>query len=416
YYPYHHALATLDHQLGAVVFTGPVYLASGNPQLALNLYTFATFVLGGVFAAMLAAELTGSTEAGGLARSLFAFRSGRMDTLTHSHVLGNFWLPLALLLMLRYLGEPTWRRLGAAVGAALMLALTAWYNATLGPLALAIVVAAAVLRQGTRAAGAIGRLAVGALAAGAVIAALGVPYARVVRHFRSPPFHSWHPGGALRSTASEHRTISEGVIQDNSTGVEALVGVRDLTSAPWLKPLRRVGLVGGRFFPGFAGAALALVAMALLVRAQAIASWLAWPSLALGAIFASAVLSLAAHRFMGWPLVVVRSDWFFALLVLSFVVWIALPAPVAASHPWLEHARTYFVIALVGGALSLGVSVFLSGAPLGRGIYPANAPGFSLLRAPVRFGALFALGAAVLAACRYTALTRPLQGRARLAG
>src|SRR4051812_37490818 len=60
YYPYHHALTTLDHQLSAVLLAGPVYLVSGNAQLALNLYTFATFVLAGVFCALLVRELTGS--------------------------------------------------------------------------------------------------------------------------------------------------------------------------------------------------------------------------------------------------------------------------------------------------------------------------------------------------------------------
>jgi Interleukin-like EMT inducer len=415
YYPYHHSLATLDHQLGAVIFTGPVYLVSGNPQLALNLYTFATFVLGGVFCAMLAAEITGSFEAGLLAGSLFAFSSGRMENMNHSHVLGNFWLPLAMLLMHRYFAEPTWRRLAAAVAAALLLALTAWYNAALGPLALAIVTAAWVLRQRTRAAGAIGRLAVGAIVAGIVIAAVAIPYTRVTREFRSPPLRYWNPAGDAAPDTTEHRTISSSVIQDNSTGIEAFAGVRETASAPWLTPFRKLGLVGGRFFPGIVGAALALVAVILLFRAQARASWLAWPALALAAIFAAAVTSLAIHRFMGWPLFVSRSDWFFATLLASFVVWIALPMPASPAHPWLEHARTYFVVALAGGALSLGVSVYLSGKPIAHGIYPANAPGFDLLRAPVRFGALFALGSAVLAACGYAALTRRLQGRVRLA-
>jgi Interleukin-like EMT inducer len=415
YYPFQHALATLDHQLSAVVFTGPVYLVSGNAQLALNLYTFATFVLGGVFCAILAEELTGSIEAGVVAGSLFAFSSGRMENLNHSHVLGNFWLPLALLLMHRYLRAPSWRALAAAVGAALLLALTAWYNAALGPLALAIVVAAAVARRGVQAAGAIGRLAVGAAVAGVIVAAIALPYVRVVREFRSPPLHVWDPAGATAQEGSDHRAIPASVIQDNSTGLEAFGGVRGGTSAPWLGPLRNVGLVGGRFFPGMAGAALAVIAIVLLVRAQARASWLAWPALALAAIFTVAALSLATHRLPGWPLALSRSYGFFALLVLSFVAWIALPMPAAERHSWLEHARTYFVVALVGGALSLGVAVYLSGTPIARGIYPANAPGFELLRAPVRFGALVALGAAVLAACGYAAVTRTLQGHARTA-
>lgn len=416
YFPYHHALATLDHQLGAVVFTGPVSLVSGNPQLALNLYTFATFVLAGVFCALLAAELTGSPEAGLVAGSLYAFASGRMQNLNHSHVLGNFWLPLALLLMHQYLRTPTWRRLGALAGVSLLLALTAWYNAALGPLALALVAAGGLLRQGRRAAGPAGRLAIGALAAGAIVAAIAWPYSRVAGEFRSSPRYSLDPAGADAPDPGDHRTFSASVIQDNSTNLEGFAGVGVQTVAPWLKPLRKNGLLGGRFFPGIAGAALALVAVALLVRAQARASPLAWPALALGAIFVAAVLSVATRSFLlGWPLLVSRTEWFFPLLVLSFVLWIALPIAAPPAHPWVEHARTYFVIALVGGALSLGVTVYLAGTQITHGIYPVNAPGFDLLRAPVRFGALCALGIAVLAACGYAALTRRLEGRARIA-
>lgn len=415
YYPYHHALATLDHQLSAVVFAGPVYLVSGNPQLALNLYTFATFVLGGLFCALLAEELTGSTEAGVLAGSLFAFSSGRMENLNHSHVLGNFWLPLALLLMHRYVARPTWRGLVWTVGAALLLALTAWYNAALGPLAIALVAIAGLLRHRATAPAAIGRLAVGGLVAGLLVAAVALPYTRVVRQFRSPPQHLWDPAGASAAEPQEHRAFSESVIQDNSTGLEAFGGVRETASAPWLGAFRKVGLVGGRFFPGVAGATLALAAFALLAAAQVRASRLAWPALALGAIFAVAVLSLTMRTFVGWPLQLSRSDWFFAVLIASFVLWIALPLASTPAHPWLEHARTYFVIALVGGALSLGVTVYLSGTPIAHGIYPAAAPGFELLRAPVRFGALCALGIAVLAACGYAAATRRLEGRMRLA-
>ena len=414
YYPYHHALATLDHQLSAAVFTGPVYLVSGNAQLALNLYTFATFVLGGVFCATLAAELTGSTGAGLVAGSLFAFSSGRMENLNHSHVLGNFWLPLALLLMHRYTVAPSWRRLAGAVVAALMLALTAWYNAALAPLAIGIVAVAGFVSH-RPSAGTLVRLACGAAAAGLIVAAIAWPYTRVVRQFRATGGYLSIPPGGDAPGPSGHRSFDPSVIQDNSTGLEAFAGVRATASAPWLKPLRNVGLVGGRFFPGVAGAALALLAIALLVSAQARASPLSWPAFVFAAIFAVATASLATGHPIGWALILSRSTWFFALLVASFAIWILLPAPASPSHPWLGHARTYFVIALAGGALSLGVSVYLSGVRIAHGIYPAGLPGFDLLRAPVRFGALSALGTAVLAAFGYAAATRRVHGRARIA-
>ncbi len=415
YYPYHHTLTTLDHQLGAVVFTGPIYLVTRNPQLALNLYTFATFVLAGVFCAWLVRDMTDSTAAGAIAGSLFAFSSARMENMNHSHVLGNFWLPLAVLLAFRYLAAPGWRRAWALAGVTLLLALTAWYNAAIGPLAVAIVIAAALLRDRSTAIAAMPRLLAGALVAGAVVAAIALPYTRTGREFRSPAGRASEPPGGTVIDVAEHRTIAASVLQDNSTGLRGFVGVRQTASAPWLKPLRGLGLVGGRGFPGVIGAALALVAIALVAAAQARASWMAWPALALAAIFAIAVYSLETRHLLGWPIVLTRTAWFFPAMIAAFAVWLALPLPSQAASPWLERARTCFVIALVGGALSLGVSVYISGALVARGVYPADAPGFNLLRAPVRFGTLWSLGTAVLAGCGYAAVTRRLQGAARIA-
>lgn len=407
YYPYREALTTLDHQLSAVVLAGPVYLATGNPHLALNLYTIATFVLSGLFCARLVAELTDSESAGLIAGSLFAFSAARLENINHAHVLGNYWLPLALLFTHRYVARPTWRRVAAATGAALMLALTAWYNAVLGPLAIAVVAAAGLMRHRATAPAAIGRLAVAGLAAGIVVAAVALPYARTVRNFQSPPRQASEPiGGEAGATALNHRTISSSTIQDNSTGVEGFAAAAAGTPAPWLAAVRGVGTPTGRFFPGVAGALLAGLALMLVIREQSRASRLAWPALALAAIFAVAVLSVTFGRQYGWPIHVTRLEWFFPALVGSFVLWIFLPLEVAPSRSWIRDARTYLVIGIVGGALALGISVYAWGTLVARGIYPADLPGFNLLRASVRFGVLYALGLSVLAGFGYAAVTR----------
>jgi Interleukin-like EMT inducer len=414
YYPYRHALGTLDHQLSAVLFAGPLYLASGNPQLALNLYTLATFVFGGVFTAMLVAELTGSGSAGLIAGSLFAFSSERLENINHSHILGNFWLPLSLLLMHRYAAAPSWRRLWALVGVALLLALTAWYNAAIGPVAIGIAAVAELVRRRATMGPAIARLAVGGLAASLLVGAIAVSYARIAHDFRSPPHHAWEAAGSPAPDSGSERVVAASVIQDNSTGLPGFIGARTDASAPWLRPLRGLGLVGGRSFPGFVGAALALVALAIMGRAQMHASRLAWPSVVMAAIFIAAVFSVTTHRLLGWPLVLSRTSWFFPCMILSFAAWILLPMPADPAHPWIDKARTYFVIALVGGALSLGLSVYISGVRVAQGIYPAGVPGFNVLRAPVRFMTLCALGTAVLAGCGYATISRGLRGRARI--
>ncbi len=96
-YPAPGTLALSEHMLGNLPLFAPVWAATGNPLLALNVVTIASFVLGGLFMHLLARRWTGS-EAGAYAAGLaFAFAPWRGPALLTAHVLGVQYLPLILL-------------------------------------------------------------------------------------------------------------------------------------------------------------------------------------------------------------------------------------------------------------------------------------------------------------------------------
>lgn len=413
YFPFHNGLATLDHQVSAVLLAGPLYLISGNPLLAVNLYTIATFALSGIFTARLVRELTGSDGAALIAGCLFAFSGARLENINHSHVLGNFWLPLMLLALRRYVESPTWRRLSALLAWALLCALCAWYNAVIAPLALLIAGAAELIRVPGNRSAALWRAGAGSIVAAVVVGVMALPYVRVGGEFRPQiPHASDVPEyGRPEPPIPEHREISRSVIQDNSASLENFVAVAGANRMPWLRGVRGLGLPGARFFPGFAGALLAAVAILLLLREQARTSRVALIGPAMAAL-----LMLSAFPAVRWATPVIasmtRAPGFLGLLVASFVVWmISRPRDGAR---WAGEARTYLILAVVGGALSLGPTVYAARTAVAHGIYPAEWPPFNLLRASSRFGVLYVLGIAVLAGYGYVLVTERLRQRGRM--
>jgi len=413
YYPFRMALAALDHQVSAVLIAGPLYLLTGSPLVAVNLYTIATFALGGIFMARLVRELTDSVPAGLIAGCLFAFSPARYENVNHSHVLGSFWLPLMLLALHRYLGGPTWGRLWGLLASALLCALSAWYYAVIAPLALLVAGAADLIRLPDHRAVALRRAAVAALVAAAVLAAAALPYVRVGREFRPDArFVSDVTGeGPAEPPAVDDRHMDASVIQDNSENLEGFVAVAGGNRVPWLRAARGVSRPGTRLFPGVAGALLAAVAILFLVREQMRVSRLALVGPAMAAL-----LILAAMPAVRWAAPGIadatRVPGFLGVLVASFAVWMMVRPREGAQ--WTGRARIYLILAIVGAAMSLGPTVFAGQTALASGIYPAHLPPFNLLRASARFGVLYVLGIAVLAAYGYVLITQRLGPRTRI--
>jgi hypothetical protein len=120
-YPAPDALGFSDRLLGDQLLFAPVYAATGNPVLALNITVLATFVLNGLSAAFLARHITGRMAPALLAGFVYAFAPLRFSRLMHLQLLSTWWAPLAFLALDRWLREPRSSRIVGAV-------LAAWFQ------------------------------------------------------------------------------------------------------------------------------------------------------------------------------------------------------------------------------------------------------------------------------------------------
>jgi hypothetical protein len=409
YYPYRGALGALDHQLGAAVFAAPVAVLSGSPAFTINTLTAATFAAAGIFAAMLVTELTGSIGAGLVGGSLYAFSTLRIENIAHTHVLGNCWLPLALLMLHRYVRQPTWRALSMLLTVSLLLALTTWYYAVIGPIALLLVGYAEIVSRPAEAWLVTRRALVGGAIAALALAATAVPYVRITREYL-PHIPNASEVPTASGEAEPPPSIDRTMPQDFSAPVESYVGLAARSWAPWTTPLRGIGPEGSRFFPGLAGAALAGIAVGSIVWHQTRASATAWLAVVMTVALAGAALTPAIGRRSSVALSVTRLPGFFPLLLLAFATWpvVALKNASRGNEP-IRRARTYLILAVFGAVLSWGVTVQALDVTLGRGVYPTTLPPFSLLRASARFGTLYLLGMSVLAGFGYISILRRVQ-------
>lgn len=407
YYPYRHALGTLDHQLSTALLLTPLAVLTDNALLPATLFTVASFALAGLFTAMLVGDLTGSVGAALLAGCVYAFSPMRLENLNHSHVLGNCWLPLALLTLQRYVREPSWKRMWLAVAAFLCLALASWYYAVIGGVAVAVVGAAELARAQPPRWRILGRALPGAAVLLVVLGAVAQPYLAVNREYLPQAPRAF----AVTKTAegrSIDRAVDSHAIAEMAAPVESYLGLAEASRAPWTAPLRSISpLPGARFFPGLAAAFFAAIAVFVIVRRQVRVVPLSWATVALSGLASFAVVVAAFDLPIG-PIRLLRSiPGFFAILLISLVAWLLTDRErPGAVDGWRFTARTYLVLGAIGLLLSLGEQVKAFGLPLGQGLYPATLPPFNLLRASSRFGVLFSLGAAVLAGCGYAVVAR----------
>src|SRR5262249_28961532 len=96
------SLAYSEHFLGYVPIFAPVYWATGNAILAVNVVVFSSYPMAAVGAYLLARRFT-SAPGAAVAGFFYAFCPWRYLSSTHLHMLGVAWLPLALLFTERWL-------------------------------------------------------------------------------------------------------------------------------------------------------------------------------------------------------------------------------------------------------------------------------------------------------------------------
>lgn len=106
FYPSPSSLAYSEHLLGYLPLFAPTYWLTGNPILAVNVMVFLTYPLCALATYALARRFT-TAPAAAIAGLLFAFAPFRHALPPHVHMLGTFWLPLALLGSERWLGDAT---------------------------------------------------------------------------------------------------------------------------------------------------------------------------------------------------------------------------------------------------------------------------------------------------------------------
>lgn len=103
YYPANGTLALTDPMIALAVLVSPVQYAFENPILTLNAAMLLSIALSGLGAFLLVRYLTGSTAAGGVAGSVFAFNPYRLSQLSHVNLQAAGFIPLLFLSISRYL-------------------------------------------------------------------------------------------------------------------------------------------------------------------------------------------------------------------------------------------------------------------------------------------------------------------------
>ncbi len=129
FYPEKGTLAFHDPMVGLGVLLAPFQWMFGEPVLTVNLGMLLSLALSGYGAYRLGADVSGSRWAGGVAGSVFAFNSYRVDHLAHVQLQSTGFIPLLYLCLRRYLADGGLRH---AIGVGLFLWLTSASSAYYG--------------------------------------------------------------------------------------------------------------------------------------------------------------------------------------------------------------------------------------------------------------------------------------------
>lgn len=387
FHPFRGALAMLDHNFTSALLVAPLAEAGVDGLLLYNVIVLSSFVLSGFFTFLLVRRLTGSNAAGLIAGCGFAFGSYRVLHVPQSHLLATQWLPLALLLLDRYLERPNWGRWTAFAMSAIALALTSWHLAVIGAVGVAIVSlwSMAALREGVSVR--LRGLVLVTVLCAAVLLPLAVIYARVGE--RWPP-----PTGDGRETTE--------TLASMSPDLAGLVTVPEASRAPYVSVASALTASQPGVFPGFVLVALAMPALGALRRLRDGASSRRGATIARWAVRLSAALvvlivvaALAGDRSV---VAALRPISPFVLLGLALAILAWRAARRTSPGSGLAPILAYAVLAAAGALLALGPTVQLGSTDLGSGLWRFDLlPVRLMIRAPERLALLLSLGMAVLA-------------------
>lgn len=149
YFPNKDSMLYSETQLSAGLVSLPLHWIDPNPILSYNVMTILSFFLAAWFMYLLAKRLSKGNELFSiLAGLIFAFAPHRLSGLSHLQNLCIFILPIAVLLILKYVERPKKRFLAGLFVALLYLFFASWYQMVFGLMAItALLVAAAVIKM-----------------------------------------------------------------------------------------------------------------------------------------------------------------------------------------------------------------------------------------------------------------------------
>lgn len=140
FYPHTETMLYSETQLSAGVLTLPLFLINQNPLFSYNVWTILSFFFSGLFMFLLAKYLSrGNIPISVLAGLVFEFAPLKMAAIFHLQNLSIFYLPLAFLLMFKYLDTKRRLYLGSLFIVLVLQFYASWYQMAF--VLLAIVVA-----------------------------------------------------------------------------------------------------------------------------------------------------------------------------------------------------------------------------------------------------------------------------------
>lgn len=379
FYPFHDVLAYQDSLLGLLPFAAPLLLLTGSPVATYNILFLLTFALCALGAYLLARLLTGDARAGLVAGLIYGFSAYRMVHLYHLNLLCGMWISLVLLCweQIRLGKRRYWPWLGLFY---VLQALSSLYYAVFLALALLLLLALHLRRQS----GAARRAAVRQLVPPAT--ATGLASAAVLLPFLLPYLRVEHALGSARGLGQAIYFSAD--LRDFLHSVDLSLLYGWTGQALGVRP----GDALQYLWPG--AVALGLAAYGLLSGSWRRGRQAPTPSTdAAGATWErrhpagpTACRQGPASRYPG-----------------ALLQWNP-PATRAA-----QAQRDYCLLGVVSAILCLGPTLkvwgHLTGLPLPY-LLIYGLPGLSGLRDPARFGALYTLCLAVMAACGVACLPR----------
>jgi len=244
FYPAHDALAFSEPLIVPALIGAPLAWAGASPVLVYNLVLIAGFALTAFATYALVETWTGSTAAGLLAGSVFAFNTHTLHRFAHIQGIHIYGLPLLLFAVDRLIRSPSTRDALLLASALVLTAYTSGYLVVFALLMLAVALAARAREWMPQARAFLPRLAVAGLLAGVVILPVYLPYRRVAQE--------------------QHMVRSLDVVRDYSATPAGYLATAARLHAFWSRRVFRDPV--DSFFPGFAVLVLAGLAVAGAVR------------------------------------------------------------------------------------------------------------------------------------------------------